>query len=65
MTCSTQTQHVETILRFEEKKLRGDTHKSYRSFHAEYLEPRGYTLSESALIKHIYHCVRPNVKAVT
>ena len=63
MTCSTQTQHVETILRFEEMKLRGHTQKSYRAFHAEYLAPRGYSLSESALVKHIYTCVRPNVKA--
>ena len=65
MTCSTQAPHLEIIRQFEEKKLRCETERSYRSFHQDFLSPRGYTLSESALIKHIYNCVRPNVKAPT
>ena len=58
MTCSTQTPFVAMIRRFEEMKQAGETNQSYRCFHA-FLVARGYGLSESALIKHVYQCVRP------
>lgn len=34
--------------------------KSYHAFHAEFLVPRGYLLTDAAMMKHISNCVRPN-----
>ena len=60
MTCNTYAKLLDAIRRFEGIKARGATMKSYHAFYAEFLVPRGYLLTDAAMMKHISNCVRPN-----